>query len=68
MTAKEYEDETRAMLEGATLKIAIPSLDSSFEEIQKRWGQYQSKAQLLDEKVVAQYEPKNGQLDLNIVF
>lgn len=68
VTAKEYEDETRAMLEGATLKIAIPSLDSSFEEIQKRWSQYQSKAQLLDEKVVAQYEPKNGQLDLNIVF
>jgi len=55
-SAQDYTGATREEMETLASKILAPSIDSSLEEISKRWGLIDARANQMEEKVSRQYQ------------
>jgi hypothetical protein len=50
--------ETKEMMEMLAVKMLAPTLTTTQSDIEKRWKNIESRSQLLDAKIVSQYEYK----------
>ncbi len=55
-SAQDYTGSTREEMETLASKILAPSIDSSLQEISKRWGLIDARANQMEEKVSRQYQ------------
>ena len=55
-SAQDYNASTREEMETLASKILAPSIDSSLQEISKRWGLIDARANQLEEKTSRQYQ------------
>ena len=55
-SAQDYTGSTREEMETLASKILAPAIDSSLQEISKRWGLIDARANQLEEKTSRQYQ------------
>ena len=55
-SAQDYNASTREEMETLASKILAPAIDSSLQEISKRWGLIDARANQLEEKTSRQYQ------------
>ena len=55
-SAQDYNGSTREQMETTASKILAPAIDSSLQEISKRWGLIDARANQLEEKTSRQYQ------------
>ena len=55
-SAQDYNGSTREQMETTASFILAPSIDSSLQEISKRWGMIGERAKQLEEKTINQYQ------------
>jgi hypothetical protein len=55
-SAQDYNGATREQMETTASFILAPSIDSSLQEISKRWGMIGERAKQLEEKTINQYQ------------
>jgi hypothetical protein len=55
-SAQDYNGSTREQMETTASFILAPSIDSSLQEISKRWGMIGERAKQLEDKTINQYQ------------
>jgi len=55
-SAQDYKGATREQMETTASLILAPAIDSSLQEISKRWGLIDARAKQLEQKTVNQYQ------------
>jgi hypothetical protein len=55
-SAQDYNGSTREQMETTASFILAPAIDSSLQEISKRWGMIGERAKQLEEKTINQYQ------------
>jgi len=55
-SAQDYNGSTREQMETTASKILAPAIDSSLQEISKRWGIITERAKNMEQKTINQYQ------------
>ena len=55
-SAQDYNGSTREQMETTASKILAPAIDSSLQEISKRWGIITERAKQMEQKTINQYQ------------
>jgi hypothetical protein len=56
ITAKEFKDETKECMEQFAANLLVPNLNYTAAQLETRWNNINSKSQLIDVKIIKQYE------------